>query len=36
MFVTFTQKYWVMWKILMFEISAKKCFCDFIWGDFRQ
>ena len=21
-----------MWKILMFEISAKKRFCDVIWG----
>ena len=28
----FTQKYCVMWKILMLEISAKKGLCDIIWG----
>ena len=28
----FTKKYLVMWKILMFEISAKKGLCDVIFG----
>ena len=31
-FVTFYQNYWVMWKILMFEISAKKGLRDVILG----
>ena len=28
----FTQRYCVMFKILMFEISGKKGLCDVIWG----
>ena len=28
----FTQKYWIMWIILMFKISSKNSFCDTILG----